>query len=137
MVILPESGFRKLAANPAMVDFPEPELPTRAITSPDLASKLTKEPAGEKLNEFPEALVELTDLNILILRGNNLKTIPSSIGKLVNLKRLILTNNQLTTLPDEISELKNLKTLNMKGNNISPKEVSRIQSLLPDCKIKF
>ena len=107
------------------------------LTLPDLASKLSKAPAGEKLDEFPEEITDLTDLNILILRGNNLKTIPPSIGKMTELKKLVLTNNQLTTLPDEIVELKNLKNLNLKGNSISPKEVSRIQSLLPGCKIKL
>lgn len=107
------------------------------LTLPDLASKLTKEPAGEKLNELPAAVTELTDLNILILRGNNLTTIPASIGKLSNLKKLVLANNKLTTLPDEIGELKGLKTLNLKGNNINQEEVSRIQSLLPNCKVKL
>ena len=39
-VIIPDCGFKKVAAKPAMVLFPDPELPTRAMTSPDLASKL-------------------------------------------------------------------------------------------------
>jgi tetratricopeptide (TPR) repeat protein len=36
------------------------------LTLPDLASKITKEPAGEKLNEFPE---EITGLTGLILKS--------------------------------------------------------------------
>ena len=106
------------------------------LTLPDLASKMTKEPAGEKLNSLPEEVTNLTDLTHLILRGNNLKVLPPSIGKMVNLKKLVLVNNQLKTLPDEIGNLTNLKTLNLKGNNISDSEVARIQKLLPNCSIK-
>ena len=108
-----------------------------SLTLPDLGAKLIKDPAGDKLDEFPEAITELTNVTTLTLRGNNLKSIPPDIGKMTNLKKLNLANNQLTTLPDEIGELKNLKNLILKGNNISPKEVSRIQSLLPNCDIKL
>lgn len=106
------------------------------LTLPDLASKITKEPAGEKLDEFPEEITELTDLTHLILRGNNLKSIPPSIGKMTNLKKLVLVNNQLSTLPDEIGNLTNLKTLVLKGNSFSAAEVAKIQKMLPNCKIK-
>ncbi len=37
----PASGSRKLAARPAIVDFPDPELPTSATTVPGVASKET------------------------------------------------------------------------------------------------
>jgi tetratricopeptide (TPR) repeat protein len=109
----------------------------KQLTLPDLTAKMMKEPAGEKLSELPEDVTKLTDLSILILRGNNLKALPGSIGNLTNLKKLVLTNNQLTTLPDEIGNLKELKNLNLKGNNISAKEISKIKSLLPNCKIKL
>jgi tetratricopeptide (TPR) repeat protein len=109
----------------------------KQLTLPDLTAKMMKEPAGEKLSELPEDVTKLTDLSILILRGNNLKVLPASIGKLTNLKKLVLVNNQLTTLPDEIGELKELKNLNLKGNNIPAKEISKIKSLLPNCKIKL
>ena len=33
-VIFPASGFKKVAANPAIVDFPEPDVPTNAVTDP-------------------------------------------------------------------------------------------------------
>ncbi len=105
------------------------------LTLPNLAAKLMKDPAGDKLDQFPEAVTDL-DIVTLILRGNNLESIPPSIGKMTKLKKLVLTNNKLTSLPDEIGELKNLKTLNIKGNNISVADVSKIQTLLPDCKIK-
>ena len=39
IVIVPDRGFKNVAANPAMVDFPEPELPTKATTEPDFTSK--------------------------------------------------------------------------------------------------
>ena len=34
MVILPDFGFKNVADKPAIVDFPEPELPTKAVTEP-------------------------------------------------------------------------------------------------------
>ena len=37
---LPEFGFKKVADNPAIVDLPEPELPTRAVTEAAGALKL-------------------------------------------------------------------------------------------------
>jgi len=109
----------------------------KMITLPDLAAKMTKTEGGEKLDEFPEEITTLSDITTLILRGNNLKSIPASIGNMTNLKKLVLTNNQLKSLPEEISELKELKTLNLKGNPIPVSEQSKIQGLLPDCKISF
>lgn len=108
----------------------------KQLTLPDLASKMTGGADGEKLDVFPEEITELEGLTHLILRGNNLKTIPASIEKIVGLKKLVLTNNQLTSLPEELGNLKELKSLVIKGNNIPASEVSKIQSLLPDCKIK-
>jgi hypothetical protein len=32
--MLPASGFKKVAANPAIVDFPDPDVPTNAVTDP-------------------------------------------------------------------------------------------------------
>ncbi|MCB0400754.1 MAG: leucine-rich repeat domain-containing protein [Flavobacteriales bacterium] len=108
----------------------------KQLTLPDLGAKLLKDPAGDKLDELPEAVTQLSDLNILILRGNNLKSLPASIGNLTELKKLNLTNNQLTGLPDELGQLKNLKTLVLKGNSISAADISKIQGMLPDCDIK-
>lgn len=109
----------------------------KQLTLPDLASKMSGGADGKKLDTFPEELTELDGLTHLILRGNNLKTIPASIGKMTNLKKLVLVNNQLTSLPEEIGELTNLKNLNIKGNKISAAELSKIQTLLPNCKIKL
>ena len=106
------------------------------LTLPDLASKISKSPAGEKLDEFPEEITELEDLTHLILRGNNLKSIPESIGEMTNLKKLVLTNNQLSSLPESIENLTELKNLNLKGNNFSDAEIAKIQKLIPNCSIK-
>ena len=35
IVIVPDDGFKKVADNPAIVDLPEPELPTKAVTEPE------------------------------------------------------------------------------------------------------
>jgi len=108
----------------------------KQLTLPDLGAKMLKDPAGDKLDELPEAVTQLSDLNILILRGNNLKSLPASIGNLTELKKLNLTNNQLTSLPDELGQLKNLKTLILKGNSVSAADITKIQGMLPDCDIK-
>ena len=60
MVTIPLSGWRKEAANPAIVVFPDPELPTKAVTEPAGASKLMPAPPllfdqfimGAALNNF-------------------------------------------------------------------------------------
>jgi hypothetical protein len=38
-VIFPDCGFKKDAAKPAIVDFPEPEVPTKAVMDPFSALK--------------------------------------------------------------------------------------------------
>ncbi len=115
---------------------------------------------GQKYDEFPVKISELTQLNQLQLSGNNVKSVPKEIGNLVNLKvlklqknkitevspeigklinleKLDLSKNKLSTLPDEIANLKKLKKLVLKGNNFSKDEIKRIKSLLPKkCKVK-
>ena len=39
MVTLPDFAFKKVATKPAIVVFPEPDEPTKAVTLPGLASK--------------------------------------------------------------------------------------------------
>jgi len=112
-----------------------------------------------KYDAFPKEICELTHLNQIQLANNTLRSVPPEIGKLKNLKVLNLSSNQLTSLPaeigqlqsleklnlaknklielpSEIRQLKNLKYLNLKKNNISPEEIEKIKSWLPNCKIK-
>jgi len=91
---------------------------------------------AKKVKEFPMDVCGCTDVTVLILKGT-MTSIPPCIGKLTELTKLVLTNNQLSKLPDEIGNLENLKTLQLKGNPMSAAEVTRIQAMLPDCKVKF
>jgi hypothetical protein len=109
----------------------------KLLTLPDLTAKVMGTFGGEKLDEFPLQVCELTDLTSLKLKGNNIKEIPKQIANLKSLKQLNLANNQLIKIPVEIGELTNLKTLRIiKGNNIPESEIQKIQELLPNCKIK-
>lgn len=93
-------------------------------------------PYGNKLDEFPEEVCDLTHLNQLRMPKHGFTTIPDSIGNLSALKVLDLSGNQIEQLPDSIGKLTNLKTLKLKDNPLAPGELERIQKLLPKCKIK-
>lgn len=95
------------------------------------------------IRELPEEIGELTELKILILRGNYLSTLPKSIGKLSKLEELNLINNNMSHLPDEITELKNLKKLDLTINKLEklPDNIGRLLNLeyldLDDNNISF
>ncbi|MDH3784958.1 MAG: leucine-rich repeat domain-containing protein, partial [Acidobacteriota bacterium] len=117
-------------------------------------------PYGNKLDTFPDEILELTHLNrlrapghgieklpddigqlsaleVLDLSGNRIIGVPGNIGQMTQLRKLDLANNRIERLPDEISRLQSLKSLSLKGNPISDQELSRIRRLLPNCKIKM
>ncbi len=93
-----------------------------------------------KLQEFPEEIFELINLNELILDKNKLDSIPPAIAKLSflqkislyrnnltnfnsltgcsNLVYLDLTANYLEAIPDDIDRLENLQTLILQLNSI-------------------
>lgn len=89
-----------------------------------------------KLTKLPENIGNLKNLKILNLQNNQFTSIPESIGNLTSLKSLNLANNKLTSLPESIKNCTTLKSLKLKGNNISSGELAKIQSWLPNCKIK-
>jgi len=93
-------------------------------------------PYGNKLDEFPQEVCELTHLNQLRMPKHGFNSVPAEIGNLSNLKMLDLSGNNIERLPDSIANLTKLKTLKIKDNPLAPGELERIQSLLPGCKIK-
>ena len=88
------------------------------------------------LRSVPPEIGKLTNLKNLDLRSNQIESLPAEIGQLQSLEKLNLASNKLTGLPPEIQQLKKLKYLNLKKNNISPEEMGKIKSWLPNCKIK-
>jgi len=126
-------------ANP---DNPLRKLLTKSTTSvtlmiPSIAAGMVGLPQyAKKQSEFPMDICGVTDVTVLILKGT-ITSIPPCIGDLTELTKINFANNSLMKLPDEIGQLENLKTLNLSGNPMPASEVSRIQALLPDCKVKF
>ena len=93
-------------------------------------------PYGNKLEEFPAEVCELTHLNQLRIPKHGFDEVPEAIGKLTALKYLDLSGNKIERFPDSIGKLTNLKTLKVKDNPLLPGELERLKTLLPGCKIK-
>lgn len=93
-------------------------------------------PYGNKLDEFPVAVTELTHLNQLRMPKHGFVLVPETIGNLTNLKFLDLSGNNIERFPESIENLTNLKTLKIKDNPLAPGELERLQKVLPGCKIK-
>src|SRR4028118_1290273 len=74
---------------------------------------------GNKLTEFPDAVLQLTNLKILNLSSNQITSIPEAIGQLSNLTRLDLWGNQMTSIPEAIGQLSNLTQLSLGRNQIT------------------
>ena len=92
---------------------------------------------GQSIETIPPNIGEMTNLKVLDLSGNLFKSIPSEIGNCVNMLRLNLSRNDIYSLPESIKNLKKLKVLNLKKTKFSVEDISKIQSWLPNCKIKF
>jgi hypothetical protein len=87
--------------------------------------------AGNKLIEFPHAVLELTNLKILNLTGNSITSIPESVGKMSNLTELNLRGNQITSIPQAIGQLSNLQALFLNDNQITsiPEVIGQLSKL--------
>jgi len=88
-----------------------------------------------ELRTLPPEIGNLTNLTHVHLNDNQLTTLPSGIVQLKNLTRLEIDGNQFTALPREIGELTNLEILSLKGNSIASKEIERLKTALPKCKM--
>jgi internalin A len=63
------------------------------------------------LSEFPQRVLDLTQLEELNLASNEIRHLSGDIAKLIGLKRLNLSGNPLTDLPEGACELKSLEVL--------------------------
>ncbi|MBO4741651.1 MAG: leucine-rich repeat domain-containing protein [Bacteroidales bacterium] len=70
------------------------------------------------LKEFPEAVLQLRNLEYLDLSWNKIHTIPKEIGALANLISLNMNYNRLDSIPKEIANLQKLTTLILSRNRI-------------------
>lgn len=74
---------------------------------------------GCRLDRLPESISDLSYLRTLGLRGNGLTSLPASLGKLRELRALSVSENQLASLPDSIGDLLNLRELVLLKNNLT------------------
>lgn len=73
------------------------------------------------LEEIPEILASLTNLQKLDVSNNRLIKVSHNIAHLSSLTQLILKNNQLSEegLPKDMLEMRSLRTLNLSGNELT------------------
>ena len=90
-----------------------------------------REWVGNKLSEFPDAVLQLTNLKILNLSWNQITSIPEAIGQLSNLKQLKLSGNQITSIPEALEQLSNLTRLDLHKNQITsiPEALTQLSNL--------
>jgi internalin A len=84
-----------------------------------------------KLSTLPDAIGQLSQVQMLYLSGNQLSTLPDAIGQLSELQTLDLSDNQLSTLPDAIGQLSQVQTLDLSGNQLStlPDAIGQLSQL--------
>lgn len=70
------------------------------------------------LKIVPSEISNLTNLQSLLLYGNEIDSLPSSIGLLEKLKVLDVSRNRLTFIPSEIAHLPQLTTINLSNNEL-------------------
>jgi Leucine-rich repeat (LRR) protein len=75
--------------------------------------------SGLRLNELPESVGMLTELQVLFVSHNNLRTLPRSICDLKHLTDLYIDGNELTALPEHITRLKQLRHLDCSSNKLT------------------
>lgn len=92
---------------------------------------------GAKINErikeegFDRAVYDLTSLNYLDIHESILEEVPDEIGKLQNLQRLVLHSNKLIELNPRIFSLEKLKMLDLSNNSIAkiPEDIAKLTQL--------
>jgi leucine-rich repeat protein SHOC2 len=87
---------------------------------------------GNKLQQLPEDISNLKNIEELYVFDNELTSLPSSIGELTQLKELDVYDNNLQTIPEEIGKLTNLKRLNLEDNDLRtlPNTIINLTQLL-------
>ncbi|MFM9265713.1 leucine-rich repeat domain-containing protein [Tychonema sp. BBK16] len=90
-----------------------------------------KKSIGNQLTEFPDVVLQLTNLKILNLSNNQITVIPGAIAQLSNLTKLYLSSNQITVIPDAIAQLSNLTELYLGNNQITviPEAIGQLSNL--------
>src|ERR1035437_7596736 len=86
---------------------------------------------NSQINEFPESLGQLTQLQGINLSGNKLTALPESLGKLTQLQRIDFSGNELAALPESLGKLTQLQRINLSGNKLTalPESLGKLNQL--------
>ncbi|KAK3276835.1 hypothetical protein CYMTET_15119 [Cymbomonas tetramitiformis] len=84
-----------------------------------------------ELEELPQSLVQLVELEGFWAHGNLLRGLPAGIGALRNLRTVALSGNRLEILDAEIGELVMLESLTLSGNHLRelPESIGNLKAL--------
>jgi Leucine-rich repeat (LRR) protein len=87
---------------------------------------------GNRIDELPSWLGELTGLTKLSLTNCHLDTVPDQIATLSALTELHLDDNRLAELPSWLGTLTNLRYLEVGGNRLTqlPVELTQLSALV-------
>ena len=105
------------------------ELPSRMVKFKDCLRKLHL--TRNRLEEFPEVITELTQLEYLDVGNNMIRKLPESIGNLTKLERFLCYVNYLDTLPESFGDLESLLLLSVTYNKfkVFPRPLLRCRNL--------
>lgn len=112
----------------------------RLAALPDLKGLVRLRRIYLKNNKFaavPETLKDLPALTDIDLSGNPVKEVPQWLAEKKGLKNLSFSRTQVVKLPENLEAWKSLQSLQLGDLNISPAEMARIRSALPNVAIVF
>jgi hypothetical protein len=72
-----------------------------------------------RIDEIPDWISELVNLEELDLSGNEIEFFPNTLNKLVNLKRLYLHDNKINTFEESCGVFQELKVIWLQGNKFA------------------
>ncbi len=84
-----------------------------------------------KIEELSESLGKLTQLEVLYLSGTNIEELPESLGELTNLRVLALSGTKIEELSESLGELTNLQKLDLSFADIEemPESLGKLTNL--------
>jgi len=94
-----------------------------------------------QLNEFPNDVLNVSNLEVLSLPKNNISFIPEDISKLKKLRLINLVGNRLTVLPESIKYLDpsnggSLLRLSLSKNLFTPLYIEKLKELIPNVDLE-
>ncbi|NQY06455.1 MAG: leucine-rich repeat domain-containing protein [Flavobacteriaceae bacterium] len=95
----------------------------RALKNSESAEIIKINPYQTRITSFPLEIMELPNVKIIDLNGQQISTIPDGLNKLESLEVLNLLDNNIAEIPKSICDCENLKELRIGG------EIQRF----PDC----